>query len=160
MTNLWISRPDADANTLLEKLWGGGIVQWAGLLHWAGILQGPRGGGQQTGTKSWETKVKRLNPPHQKKNQLTGVRWFPTVIRCHHQSCYWQSPLHNKLVTEPLIDLDVSSSHCANVDRHRGVCICDTQLLFFQSWVTWCTSSLCSRPQILLFSLVSSQRQT
>lgn len=42
----FVYRPDTHANTLFKELWGGGLVQWPGLLNWAGILQSPGRRGQ------------------------------------------------------------------------------------------------------------------
>lgn len=150
MTSLSNFRPDANANTFFEKLWGGGIVQWAGLLHWAGVLQGPRRG-QQTGTNSEENKEKGWG-----NQQPTGVRWLAAVVRCHHQSCHYQS-------LQLYLDLwwtETSHLHIAYmlIDPGAFVVITCASLLCFQSGVRKCTFSLCSWPQMLLFSLVSSQR--
>lgn len=42
----FVYRPDTHANTFFKELWGGGLVQWPGLLNWAGILQSPGRRGQ------------------------------------------------------------------------------------------------------------------
>lgn len=167
---LLICRPDAHTDTLLEELWGGGIVQWAGLLHWAGVLQGPRRRGQQTGTAEERTKPKAENKPWSAQSHSHPQGSGQVVTNCYlllssvmsliAAHTLWAATYTFNRLRTPIPQSKPRSAHLlitAGVDTLlTGL---SYFLLFIPSVGMCCTSSSCSAPNATLPNPHRSCRQ-
>lgn len=167
---LLICRPDAHTDTLLEELWGGGIVQWAGLLHWAGVLQGPRRRGQQTGTAEERTKPKAENKPWSAQSHSHPQGSGQVVMNCYlllssvmsliAAHTLWAATCTFNRLRTPIPQSKPRSAHLLIT---AGVYTLLTGLSYFLLFIPsvgmCCTSSSCSAPNATLPNPHRSCRQ-